>query len=180
MYVCTGIYAHMHTYTNAHIVNTYTNAHNICTHMCVCPEVYMHTYIAHILLSYVLSLGVVVCNHSFLSPRNFCTNLVGFRTLFLTSPEDSESGQKTQNVGEDIHLKIHTCVCVQRYICTHILHIYTYNEGSIVMPLKASLFMREIPEFDRFLMPMCVCVCVYVCLCVCVCVYIYIYIYIYI
>ncbi len=34
-------------------------------------------------LSYVLSLGVVACNHSFLSPRNFCPDLVGFRAFFF-------------------------------------------------------------------------------------------------
>jgi hypothetical protein len=47
-------------------------------------------------LSYVLSLGVVACNHSFHSPRRFGSNLVEFRTFVFRNLV-----KRTQNVGEE-------------------------------------------------------------------------------
>ncbi len=51
----------------------------------------MHTYI---LLSYVLSLGVVAFNHFFLSPRNDFPNLVGFRAFFSESGPSKDSERR--------------------------------------------------------------------------------------
>ncbi len=78
----------------------------VCVYVWMCVCIYTYLCIMYVLyvfvngkkgylLSYVLSLGVVACNHFFLSPRNFGPNLVGFRAFF-----PPECGQRTQNVGE--------------------------------------------------------------------------------
>jgi hypothetical protein len=120
------------------------------------------------LLSYVLSLRVVACNHSFLSPRNFCPNLVGFRAFFSRIwSKDSEDQHAVVLFGLSwdetcfwmceivfrgifAFLCMHVCVCV----CMHV-HMYRY------------IFCVHIVYIC-----VCLCVCIYIYICVCVCVHI--------